>query len=104
MCYLIIDEIMNTIEVLYKNRICILSDIINVLDEHETIHGKFNSELCSYIIDVIKKLKKIDIPPIKAVGVLCHLSSLGNTIHPFLCANLITKGVKIKLIIKLNSP
>ena len=46
---------MDTIEVLYKNRICILSDIINVLVEHETIHGKFNGELCSYIIDVIKK-------------------------------------------------
>jgi hypothetical protein len=39
------------------------------------------------------KVKNIEIPPIKAVGVVCHRSLLGATIHPLKLANRITKGV-----------
>jgi hypothetical protein len=37
-----------------------LSHIINVLDQHETIQGNFNGELCIFIIDAIEKGNSMD--------------------------------------------
>ena len=48
-------SLIKDLEVLYKNKVCLLADIINVLDQHETIQGNFNGELCSFIIDTIEK-------------------------------------------------
>jgi len=42
----------------------------------------------------IVKAKNMPIPPNKAVGFLCHLSSLGSTINPYLFDILIIIGVR----------
>ena len=44
-------------------------------------------------ITMIKKAKNMDIPPISAVGVECHRSFRGATIHPRKLAKRITNGV-----------
>ncbi len=40
------------------------------------------------------------IPPIRAVDLLCHRSSVGFATHPFLIANLRTNGVAMRQMMK----
>jgi hypothetical protein len=59
-----------------------------------TITIQFIGRKMEETITLVKKAKNMDIPPIKAVGVVCHRSFLGATIHPRKFASRITKGVK----------
>ena len=54
-----------------------------------------NLSSCTKTKKVVIKAKNIPIPPNKAVGFLCHLSSFGSTINPYLFDILMIIGVRI---------
>lgn len=66
---------------------------VKIIDIHSNIPivNLFNG---TKIKQGIAKAKNIPIPPNKAVGFLCHLSSLGSTTNPYLFDILIIIGVR----------